>query len=199
MVSSLSSFTGLRRDFLCLEMAAHKRHSIPPLSNKCMNTDLLHIVQKYSKDRNHCFSSHFIYQLNWSKVTVNKLSVLYFWSNKCSLGEHKSYFQNHKTLQTPNSSVYMISLMKYWIWTISPAPWQIIPVQSGCLKDLLDATVLQIISAGEMEETVQGELMKNKLKEIKEQAITNQLQHLRVLSKLSLLEVCKYELSNQSL
>ncbi len=89
--------------------------------------------------------------------------------------------------------------MKYWIWTISPAPWQIIPVKSGCLKDLLDATVLQIISAGEMEETVQGELMKNKLKEIKEQAITNQLQHFRVLSKLSLLEVCKYELSNQSL
>ncbi len=69
----------------------------------------------------------------------------------------------------------MISLIKYRILTISPAPWQIIPVQYWCLKDLLDATVLQIISAGEMEETVQGELMKNKLKEIKEQAITNKL------------------------
>lgn len=38
--------------------------------------------------------------------------------------------------------------------------------------DLLDATVLQIISAGEVEETVQCELMKNKLKENKQQAIT---------------------------
>lgn len=93
----------------------------------------------------------------------------------------------------------MIYLTKYWILAISPAPWQIIPVQCGCLKDLLDATVLQIISAGEMDETVQGELMKNKLKEIKEQAITNQLQHFRVLSKLSLLEVYKYEWANQSL
>lgn len=93
----------------------------------------------------------------------------------------------------------MISLIKYRILTISPAPWQIIPVQYRCLKDLLDATVLQIISAGEMEETVQGELMKNKLKEIKEQTITNQLQYFRILSKLSLLEVYKYELENQSL
>lgn len=88
----------------------------------------------------------------------------------------------------------MISLIKNRILTISPAPWQNIPVEYRCLKDLLDATVLQIISAGEMEETVQGELMKNKLKEIKEQAIT-----INCLSQRLLLEVYKFELVNQSL
>lgn len=59
-----------------------------------------------------------------------------------------------------------------YIYNVSPTPCHIFPVQYLCLKYLLDATVLQIISASEMEETVQGELMKNKLKEIKEQAIT---------------------------
>lgn len=58
-----------------------------------------------------------------------------------------------------------------YIYNVSPTPCHIFPVRYLCLKYLLDATVLQIISACEMEESVQGELMKNKLKEIKEQAI----------------------------